>query len=76
VLGAGGLIYTGVIGAAAIVTGLSAGTLVLSGYRALHARALAGATDALESLVQALAVDVRTRDVLAQRASKELVSGD
>ena len=76
VLGAGGLIYTGVIGAAAIVTGLSAGTLVLSGYRALHARALAGATDALESLVQALAVDVRTRDVLTQRASKELVSGD
>lgn len=61
VLGAGGLLYTSIIGAAAVVSGVAFGGLVLGGYRTFFQRGLRRATDGLESLVQAVIVDVRTQ---------------
>jgi hypothetical protein len=74
VVSAGGLFYAAVVGAAAIVTGVAAGGLVLSGYRALFDRAVDRANDAIESLIQAVAVDIRTHGVFSPRP-RELAGG-
>jgi len=61
VIGAGGLLYTSIIGAAAVISGVAFGGLALGGYRVYLEHGIRRATDGLDSLVQALAVDVRTQ---------------
>ncbi len=72
VIGATGLLFTSIMGGAAVVSGVAFGGLALSGYRAWRERALGRATDGLDGLVQALAVDVRTQGAFAPRPRSDI----
>jgi hypothetical protein len=71
-IGASGMLATAIIGATALVTGLAAGGLVMSGYRWLYRWGMRQGHAGLESLLQALTVDVRTRGAFAPRPLREL----
>jgi hypothetical protein len=64
-IGATGLFFTSIMGGVAVISGVAFGGLALSGYRAFRERSQQRATDALDGLVQALAVDVRTHGAFA-----------
>lgn len=74
-IGATGLVFTSIMGGTAVVSGVAFGGLALSAYRALRDRSLQRATDALEGMIQALAVDVRTRGAFAPRARPDVSTG-
>ena len=72
VLGLSGLLASAAFVGAAAITGVAAGGLVLTGYRALYRWGMRQGLRALESVLQALAVDVRTQGAFAPRAAREL----
>jgi hypothetical protein len=67
-LGVAGILGAVVMGATAMVTGIASGGLVLGGYRALYRWGMRQGESALESLLQSLTVDVRTRGAFAPRS--------
>jgi len=71
-IGASGLLASAVVGATALVTGVAAGGLVIGGYRWIYRWGMRQGLAGLESLLQALTVDVRTRGAFAPRALREL----
>lgn len=70
-IGATGLLFTTIMGSVAVISGVAFGGLTLSACRAWRERSARRATDALDSLVQALAVDVRTQGAFAPRPRVE-----
>jgi len=74
-IGASGLLFTSIMGGAAVISGVAFGGLVLSGCRAFHQRVLHRATEALESLAQALAVDARTGGAFTSHARPDSTAG-
>jgi hypothetical protein len=74
-IGATGLLFTSIMGGVAVISGVAFGGLALSGYRALRDRSLVRATDALDGLVQALAVDVRTQGAFTPRVRSDTNTG-
>ena len=66
-LGAGGILASAVVAASAVITGVAAGGLVLAGYRALYRWGMRHGLTGIESLLQALAVDIRTHGAFAPR---------
>jgi hypothetical protein len=68
---AGGLATVAAVGSA-MVTGIAAGGLVLAGYRALYRWGMRQGLAGLETLLQAIVVDVRTRGAFTPRTAREL----
>jgi hypothetical protein len=74
-IGATGLLFTSIMGGVAVISGVAFGGIALSGYRAWRDRSLSRGTDALDGLVQALAVDVRTQGAFTPRVRTDAGTG-
>jgi hypothetical protein len=71
-LGITGALGTAAFAGVAAITGVAAGGIVLAGYRGLYRWGMGQGLKGLESVLQALAVDVRTQGAFAPRAAREL----